>query len=302
MSPGRAAGALALAALAGGCGELVRPDEFVPAEPEQLLVHAVLRAASDSAAVMVSRVGTGQGGVPVPGARVRLAGSAGETVLAQVPGGAEPCAAPFRGTSFIARGTCYAAAIPGGIRAGAEYRLEVEVPNGERARGRTVVPLPPVPQSPAEGMRLPSRAVTGWLVGMAPVELKWATPREVEVEVWVTRAWSPASGNLRCYANTRRPDQSIREDLVEQDLVADSARRVLQAGGCEETRNAPPVRELDSLEVAVGMTAYDDSYLRYIREWKNGVPARAARGGLEGAYGIFGGAATATRHVRMIPQ
>jgi hypothetical protein len=64
----RSAGALALAALAGACGDFVRPPDFVPGDPDQLLVHAVLHAGSDSAAVRVSRVGAGSEGTPVTGA------------------------------------------------------------------------------------------------------------------------------------------------------------------------------------------------------------------------------------------
>jgi hypothetical protein len=93
LTPRRAAGALALAAMAAACGDFVRPPDFVPGDPDQLLVHAVLRAGSDSATVWVSRVGEGHVGTPVSGAQVRVSGSAAEAVLREVPRGSTPCAA-----------------------------------------------------------------------------------------------------------------------------------------------------------------------------------------------------------------
>lgn len=298
----RAAGALALAAMAGACGDLVRPPDFVPGDPNQLLVHAVLHAGSDSAEVRVSRVGAGSRGTPVSGAQVRLAGSAGEAVLREVPTGSAPCTVglltvdPFDGVP----GGCYVARVPGGVRAGAEYQLEVQLATGERARGRTVVPLPPVTQTPAEGLRVPSREVDGWLIATEPLALRWTAAGRVALGAWTSRYWSFPAATGPCLARLFRPGGGDEPAFLPEDLQADSAS-VLPGGVCTAGEQMPPLAP-DSVEVAMGITVYDSAYYAYIAEWNNGVPAADAGGGLEGAHGVFGSAATATRRVRLIPQ
>lgn len=299
---GRAAGAMALAALAGACGDFVRPPEFVPGDPNQLLVHAVLHAESDSARVRVSRVGSGSAGTPVTGARVRLMGSAGEAVLREVPEGSLPCtvglfsADPFDGVP----GGCYEARVPGGVRAGAEYQLEVELATGERARGRTVVPHPPAAQAPADGLRLPAEASGGWLMAAQPLTLRWTAGARVGVGASMSRSWPspPAAG--QCAARLFRPRLSEEPVFLPDELLADSVG-VKPAGTCLETNKGPQLAP-DSADVEVRITAYDSAYHAYIAEWNNGIPASDAAGGLEGAYGVFGSAATATRRVRLVLQ
>lgn len=305
LRPRRAAGTLALAATAAACGDFVRPPIFVPGDPDQLLVHAVLRAGSDSAAVWVSRVGVESVGIPVTGAQVRLGGSAGEAVLREVPQGSAPCAAvavipdQFHGVP----GGCYAARVPGGVRPGAEYQLDVQLPTGQRARGRTVVPLPPVVQAPAEGLRLPARRgeFDGSLTAWDSLTLKWAAPGRVTLAASASRAWFSPAAAIPCQAILIRPDGGDTPVYLPEDLESDSADIRPQTGGCSVDPQTKPLAP-DSVEVAVGITVYDSVYYTYIREWNNGIPARDASAGLEGAYGVFGSAATATRYLRLIPR
>lgn len=305
LKPRRAAGALALAATAAACGDFVRPPVFVPGDPDHLLVHAVLRAGSDSAAVWLSRTGNVQMGIPVSGAQVRLGGSAGEAVLREVPQGSAPCTPvpafpdPFQGVP----GGCYVARVPGGVRPGAEYQLDVQLPTGERARGRTVVPLPPVVQAPAEGLRLPARRgeFDGSLTAREPLTLRWTASGRVTLAASASRAWFSPAAAAPCYANLLRPDGGDPPVYLPEDLQADSADIRPQTGGCSVDPQTRPLAA-DSVEVAVGITVYDSAYYTYLREWSNGIPARDASAGLEGAYGVFGSATTATRRLRLVPQ
>lgn len=302
LRSGRAAGALALAAMAGACGDFVRPADFVPGDPNQLLVHAVLHAESDSAAVTLSRVGAGSTGTPVTDAQVRLMGSAGEAVLREVPKGSAPCTAgrsttdPFDGVP----GGCYVARVPGGVRAGAEYQLEVELETGERARGRTVVPLPPVAQTPADGLRLPMSTTAGWLTATEPLALRWTATGRVALGASVSRYWPSPPPTGFCAAWLRRPQPGDEFVFLPEHLQEDSAS-VMPSGACFESEQSPPLAA-DSAEVEMRITVYDSAYHAYIAEWNNGIPAPDAAGGLEGAYGVFGSAATATRRVRLVPQ
>ncbi|HEX2080229.1 MAG TPA: DUF4249 family protein [Longimicrobium sp.] len=298
LNPSRAAAALALA-LVAGCGDLVRPSDFVEGDPDQLLVHAVLQAGSDSAAVLLSRADAGR---LIHGAQVRLLGSAGQAMLREVEG-LEPCTLYYVVVDGQRepQGVCYAGAVPGGVRAGAAYRLEVELPTGERASGHTVVPSPPAVQGVADGVRVAAREETGVLVALEPLPLKWTAPPRVGVRAWSSRSW-PAIPDARCSALLYRLESDSLVVIYGTDMEVDSARVVPVAGQCyvgeqERTRVDP-----DSAEVAIGITAYDSAYIAYTAEWDKGIPETTARAGLQGAYGVFGSAATTVRRVRLVPQ
>jgi hypothetical protein len=281
LNPLRAAGAaLALAALAGGCGDFVRPPVHLPGDPRQVLVHAVLRAGSDSADVLVSRVGSGDGYIAVSGATVRIIRGDTRTVLPESSQGR------------------YVALIPGGVRAGEEYELEVNLSTGERVRGRTTVPAAPVPQTPAEGAHVALGPEPGYLFSTPPMVLRWAAEGRVGLRAWSSRVWAPVP-DTRCYAGLYLPGGPI--DITHEEMEADSARRVLMVLSCGDGWENLRV-EPDSLEMTVAMTAYDENYLAHARDAENGVPEHDARGGLEGAYGVFGSAAVATRRIIAVPQ
>ncbi|HEU0014113.1 MAG TPA: hypothetical protein VFQ45_10540 [Longimicrobium sp.] len=291
---GRAAGALLLASAAGACGELTRPSIFVPGDPQQLLVHAVLHAGRDSAAVLVSRVGTGASGSPVSGAQVRLAGPAGQAALPEAAEGRAACVYQQPGTPPATPGGCYAAAVPGGIVAGAEYRLEVSLPTGERATGTTVVPLPPALLAPAEGLRVAADSQYGGLLGRQPLALRWTAPGPVRLSASVARTWPGVTGaDVQCYGGVFRFGEFGE---VPPKLEADTA--TVQVGGSCSVPGGQAMGA-DSIDVAVAVTAYDSAYLAYARDGEHGLPARDASAGLQGANGVFGSAASAVRRVRL---
>lgn len=294
-----AAAALALAVAAGGCGDMVRPSDFVEGDPDQLLVHAVLQAGSDSAAVLLSRADAAR---LIHGAQVRLLGSAGQAVLREVEG-LEPCTLYYVVVDGQRKpqGVCYAGAVPGGVRVGAAYRLEVELPTGERASGHTVVPSPPAVQGVADGVRLAAREEFGALLALEPLLLKWTAPPRVGVRAWSSRSW-PALPGARCGALLYRLESDSLVMIYPTAMEADSATVVPVAGPCYAGEQERTQFDADSVEVAIGVTAYDPAYEAYAARWENGIPEPNARAGLQGAYGVFGGSATTVRRVRLIPR
>lgn len=298
LSPVRAAAGAALAVLAGAC-DFSHPPTYLPADEDQLLVGAVLHAGSDSAAVLLVRVGTEQGPPPaVSGAAVRIVGPGGAGVLAEVTGPALPCdrtTAPAVTGPPVPTG-CYVGVVPGGIRAGAEYRLEVDVPTGERVRGRTVVPLPPVIHAPAEWQRVRGEQTQNPYTWMASaVDLRWTAAGAVTLTGSAGRAWSAEVAEPRCVATLQGMDNPPLH------TAGDSLVARMYLLGCRPGPNEPLLQP-DSGEVRVDVTAFDSAMTAYMRQPStgNGVPRADASTGLQGAFGIFGSAATSRRQVLFI--
>jgi hypothetical protein len=289
------ASAAVMAVLAAGC-EFIRPPTFVPADPDQLLVHAVLVAESDSAAVLVTRVGSGHNGQPVSGAQVRLIGEHGQAVLAEVVGDGVPCWPHVIPPE--ARTGCYVAALSASVRAGAEYRLEVDIPGGEQVRGRTVVPAPATMLAPEDRLRIESESVTaGHLRGLQSVLVRWSVPGPVTLAGWVERGWAPERDDLRCGTTLQRPYSPQRPELE-----TDSAWVGIEVYSCTSVMDPTVPLRADSVEVTLGVTTYDASYLAYVEDAENGLSREQASRGLEGAFGVFGSAATARRRVILVAR
>jgi hypothetical protein len=289
----RAAGAAALAAVAGGC-EFLHPPTYVGGDPDQLLVHAVLLAGRDSAEVIVARVGTREP-TRVTGAQVRIIGPGGTAVLSEVPNVTFECRPVSEVPGQPARRDtgCYAAAVPGGIAPGAEFRLEVDVPSGEQVRGRTVVPAPPAVQAPQGRLRLPARVTeSGALRTVSPFTLRWTAEGPVSVRGELHRGWVGSAERI-CAASMLR----------EGPLTAqpDSLPFRVEVYGCVVPPDNQSVRA-DSVEMRVSVTAYDSAYVNYFRDAEGGIPLESASSGLEGAFGLFASAATAFRHVIVYRQ
>lgn len=288
----RAAAAVMAAVLAAGC-EFIRPPTWVGGDPEQLLVHAVLVAGSDSATVLVNRVG-GIDGRPVSGAQVRLLGDGAETTLLEVEEGRVPCA-----NAIAPPGThtgCYVAALPAPVRVGAEYRLEVNVPGEEPVRGRTVVPAPPEVLAPEDRLRVLADPLESRLRAPAPLTVRWTAPARATVSGWAPRAWSPEGPIVRCDTNFINYYY-----LNTPELYTDSAQVQVDVRDCY-TGEGGYVSRVDSAEVMLGVTTYDESYLAYVAESQNGVPREQARSGLQGAFGVFGSAATVRRRIVLVAR
>ncbi|HST61677.1 MAG TPA: DUF4249 family protein [Longimicrobium sp.] len=292
----RAAGAAALAAFAGGC-EFLHPPTYTGGDPAQLVVHAVLQAGADSATVVVARVGVGEA-QPVTGAQVRLVGGGATTVLPDTrPASIQACrpVAEVPGQGPATGSGCYSAAVPGGVRAGAEYQLEVDLPSGERVRGRTVVPAAPALDGTGERLRVPAR-MTEWgtLRSVSPFTVRWTSTEPVSVWGQSMRGWV-RNAAVTCAASV------LRDDDVPVAARPDSVRLAVEVHACNSGPDNQNVRP-DSVEVRVSVTAYDSAYVAYFREYEGGIPLEQASKGLEGAFGLFGSAASAYRHVIVYRQ
>lgn len=295
----RRAAAAAVLLAAGAC-ELIPPPTYVRENPDQLLVHAVLQAGRDSVSVLVTRAGHTDVPVHVSGARVQVLGPGGAAVLAEAVAGAPPCLVgepdPRDPSGRITLGPgCYSGVLPGGVAAGQEYRLEVELAGGQRVRGRTLVPAPPVPRGAADGRRLAGEQ-SGFALLVEDEPFHWTRSGNpaVSLHVRVRRAWA-GGVQVSCSAVV-----GFRDDETGGNLArTDSARASIHVGGCTAgTTQVPP----DSAELDVLLTSYDEAYVLYALPPEGGLTREQASAGVEGAFGVFGSASTAVRRVMLVPQ
>jgi hypothetical protein len=297
--------------LAAGACDFIREPTVVGPQTRQLLVHSVLSAGSDTVRVLLTRTEGGQvsyAPIPVPGARVRIAGGGAEVLLGEAPEGfgrcldlrADPSPLPP-----VAGPGCYAAVLAGGVRPGVRYTLEVEVPGAERASGQTTVPAVPEWILPAEGARVESR----WSRGTGLTDsllLHWrSTGASTEI---------PAVGADEVYAGDRRvPDARCALFLSAHDGLGIGNVRPSSEGdsllvlavltncaqGSGPSTGSTALRP-DSVALPLLLAAYDSAYAAHAEAQRNGrrgIREGRASPGLSGAYGVFGSVATAQRRV-----
>jgi hypothetical protein len=293
LTRARAGLAAAVLMTAGAC-EFIHPPTYVSGDPNQLLVHAVLEAGDDTAAVLVTRVGGAGGPLAVAGAQVRIIGADGQAVLMESTAERTPCSSATLPPG--SRNGCYVAALSTPLRAGAEYRLEVDVATGERVRGSTTIPPLPVLHSPRERLRVPAEYRDGFLRGTDSVLVRWTANDLTSLTSGVERVWGPNAEGARCSSQLSRWYYATGGRV-------DSARVQVDVVGCntgfgQEQFQVRP----DSVEVVLGVTTYDGSYLAYIQTSDEGIPLEKASSGLEGAFGLFGSAATARRRIILVTR
>jgi hypothetical protein len=256
-------------------------------------VHAVLVAGSDSVTVLVTRPVTAVDELPpgltqpVENAQVLVVHGADTVVAAS---GARACLRttrpyPFPGGSShgdtLSAG-CYAARLPGGVRAGETYALIVNVPGEKSIRGTTRVPFPPQILEPAASSEPPVLRI-----GMGATAL--------------TARWSGAGADTRTELRfvTDRSDcvtfveQRPWSDHVVAGIGADSATVMAMSIQCDQ----PPT---DRYAARLVVTVYDDSYSRYATRDDESIPSFSA--GITGAFGVFGAAANSATPVVLAAQ
>lgn len=288
--------------LAGGAVVLLsacRHDPLAEVElRESTSLHAVLRAGSDTAAVLLLRYDprSAEPFQRLSGADVAIS-SAGELArLREAPEGFRDCVRSrdvFLPDPAIRSG-CYAARLPGPIRSGESYRLRVALPGGDSVTGAVVVPAAPVIVSPAEGLVIRTPPPGQLLVPPSSrFTAKWTVPKDVaRIEVglvtsavfWQGRRLAGAA----CIVSAGFPE----EDHTSADSLVYSIGQV----GCQ--RGSEPV-QWDSLAVRLVVTAYDTAYARYAAEVLSNGSVRGGRAsaGIQGAFGVFAGAASDERHL-----
>jgi len=305
--------ATALVCGAAGC-EFLREPTFIDPPEDLLQVHSVLHAGADTVKVLVSRSGVSGGQsvvTPVSGARVRIAGGGTEVTLREAPGGFSGCVnrvdpnLPSAAELVMAPG-CYAAVVPGGIRSGERYLLSVELTDGGRVTGETVVPRPAEILRPAENARLTVQRFGGPGGGTDSVLVRWRTPLDAvgsfpQMQAGTVYRSGTAVPGATCQVHFFGPDVygpgGIRAVAPE-----DSLRGQVQFGGCQvrSGNTAAEVRP-DSIDALFVVQARDSAYARYARPDRDAGVRRGSRShGLRGAYGLFGSVATGTRRVRLL--
>lgn len=301
---------LGLALLVGGCDFLRDPTQ-IEVRGSEVIVHSVLRAGSDTVAVLLQRAepataGNGPRIEAISGAVVRIAGGGASVPLAEAPGGFPSCVRGERtplgeALADSIRAGCYAAVFPGGVRAGERYELRIELAGGGQIEGATVVPGAPEILAPDPGSRFEVRNQPRFDEGVGDVPVRFRVSAAVGgVEVGLDPVTAFEGGAAVPGAQCRIEHGSgIRRDGEETD----TARvRIFNPIICVQQVESEGRRiELDSLHTRLLLTAYDTAYVRYLEVLGGETVARSrASAGVTGALGVFGGAATTERRITLI--
>ena len=254
-----------------------RSPTLIDATQRSIAVHAVLVAGSDSATVLVTRPPSWQPIMtqPIANAHVRLVHGS-DTVVALNNARACVRIAELAATSA----GCYAALLPGGVRAGATYELLVNIAEETPIRGITRVPEPLQLLEPAASAE--------------PTVLLLAQPNRSATPV--TARWSGAAPEARTELRivTDRSDCVVRAARGEESWWWSGLDHVVVTGVDSATvrvahlQCSQPLAERYAAHLVV--TVYDESYSRYVT-WNDESPATVSAG-LTGAYGVFGAAAS----------
>jgi len=307
--------ATALVCGAAGC-EFLREPTFIDPPDDLLQVHSVLHGGADTVKVLVSRSGvSGSQSVVtlVSGARVRIAGGGAEVTLREAPAGFSGCVnrfdpmGPNTGEPVMGPG-CYAAVLPGGVRPGERYLLTVELTDGTRVTGETVVPTLPEIVRPTERERLLIRRLGDGTIGrLDSLLVRWrigpglAASFPIGQGGTVYRGGHPVTGG-ECQVVLFGRDYYVGAPARGRIAPDDSTRVEVQVGGCR-TRTATSATALrpDSLDAVFMIAAQDSASARYAHmESDAGIRKGAGAQGLRGAYGLFGSRSTGTRRVRLV--
>jgi hypothetical protein len=289
LMPTRGAATLAaLLLVAAGCQPA--PTELRFAD-DQVVLHSVLLAGADAAAVVIMRMERGAeddrfSRLPVHGAVVQLIAGA-DTISLVAHANAPDCELLIWMSAEPVAAACYAAPVPGGIRAGDRYKLRVRLPDGRMITGATTVPALPVLVEPGTDAVFTARN-TG-------------APPSDEQAMRVT--WEPLPAGHRAELFT----VSLNEVCVVMLPEGLQFGRYLHVTGRDSVSVAPVVACREgglpaSLSADVGLAVYDENYSRYATDgWaSSSVRDTGAAAGVEGAWGLFGAVAQVRQRVLLV--
>jgi hypothetical protein len=305
----RSALLLGVALIVGGC-EFLREPTPLELTGEQIMVHGVLEAGSDTVAVLLTRVRPGRQGtngaevLPLSGVDVRIAGGGSSVRLAEAPAGFGAC---LRARDTTGQGPrvfgpgCYAAVVPGGVRAGGRYELLVAAPGGE-IRGTVTVPTRPVILRPDENARFVIRRESGGERAAGEIPVRWtapATAASIELNLVAAAVFEKGGQVSGAACRIERP-----VGLIYPVERGDSASAVIYNPiYCHQPTSATTVRavEQDSIHARLLVVAYDTAYTRYAT-LPSGSSVQRDRfaAGVTGALGVFAGAATTERRITLV--
>ncbi|HEX6940839.1 MAG TPA: DUF4249 family protein [Longimicrobiales bacterium] len=303
---------LTAAIAAGGCAR--EPTPLGPLDGA-VSVHAVLRAATDTAHVLIARgVPTAafpSEFAPVSGADVRITGPFGQVALPEAPPGMGRCAwNAFQprdpAAERDAEPGCYAGVLPVAVRAGERYGLRITLPDGRVVTGETVVPAPVVlAPIPGPYRRLAVGADPDPDAGRADLLLEWTMGAAAAGATVTLRPGAAFAGGSAVPSATCEVWYAA-EPAASSGGAGSAELRVFHAG-CTmlpdpaDPYNVQPV-EWDSIAAVLQVAVFDTAFSRYVDE-VGGVDAIAwhsASVGIQGAVGAFGGMAVAEAPLMLI--
>lgn len=301
---------LTLALLAAGC-EFIREPTPLGLTGEQVMVHSLLVAKSETVHVLLTRVRPGSGTSdpstrPLSGADVRIVNGGDTLRLREAPPGFPPCFSPSRfaepRVDSIGPG-CYAAVIPGGIRADGRYELRVSLAGGEPIRGVADVPGEPLIEAPEADARFRVRfGEADFNQGVVNVPVRWGVSAGVAGVELNLVSEAIFQGGAR--VPDGRCDFEPRFSPVRSTEPTDRGVVRVQLISCFAMTDSGEILPVapDSVYAKLLLTAYDSAYVRYADVFDRESAERdRISEGVTGALGVFAGAATAERRIIFLP-
>lgn len=275
--------------LVAGCGSGDNP--IAPRELEQrVVVHSVLQAGADTVAVLLTRTprhfspGPADSFTPLTGALVRLIAGEDTLYLTEQSATGNRCATSDGGPVGEMGTGCYLGALAGGVRAGESYELVVEHPAHDIIHGRATVPTPPAILEPVALTTIEVGANSAIGERLGPLPIRWS-----DVEPGRRLELAIRMGGEGCWVEIvadRRHGGTFGIELTGLDSTAVVDRWIYCAAGHQ------PV---DSYPATLYLTTFDSAYTTYRQKNADFIstPQTDASAGVEGALGVFAGAATA---------
>lgn len=301
--------ALAALSLVAGC-DPTRPPTPIDPGGEQIVVSSVLDAGSDTVFVSVVRVtprlhSRETTARQITGAEVRIEGGGVTLRLTEAPPGFPHCLEHFSTEAESTSIPCYAAVLPGGVRAGGQYQLRISLPGGGTIEGTATVPNAPTILTPEQNARWVRRSA----FDVDTLKVRWtAAPGTAGIgfSLQTTAAFREGArvADAVCtiyLIGSNRPSAHGMRDTPRQDsalLTYDVIKCTGRAGTATSIVFRP-----DSMHARLFVTAYDTSYTRYSEaRLKGALRPEQATAGITGALGVFAGVASAERRITLVPE
>lgn len=265
-----------------------------------LVVHSVLAAGDSTARVLLTTPKVGgfdriTGSLedeadPVRGAEVWLVGAGDSLQLKEnrlPPGACYPVRRPELSDGLAG---CYSAAIPGQLRAGQEWRLTVRAEGFPVATGVGIIPTAPeILEIDGARVRI-NDPDDSFSAGSADIRYRSTRPGLLQIaSAGQPRAFSSeAADSIACTLFSSGVNRQVESGVGEAELRYLSGECVRFEGNSRE-----PVLP-DSVVTEVVVTQFSDSYLSYFLALDGKrVSQDQLSHGLEGAFGVFAGSASA---------
>lgn len=262
------------------------PDPFEFVEPS-VSVHGVIRASDDTVRVSIL---SGFGEVGVTGEVTVESGGRAVALAATLRDSA--CYHAYSPPNQSWETSCYSAVLGAPVAAGSQWRLTATTTTGDQVSGVTTVPALPVVVQPAARQRIPYRSSMEGSPMQLTVEWQTASAPRIDVNVAVGvpyRGGAPIA-DAQCMTWVRESDAAIGQPSGSRLLHLEDVY-------CGSPTVSPV--QWDSVVVPVLVTAYDSAYAEFALHGES-VTQKRRNAALQGAYGVFGSAATTRREIVVV--